>query len=533
MPESILYLLKANLAIVLFYLGYRLLLRRLTFYTLNRFYLLFALLFSFTYPLADLSWLVETPVRELPGEVVYILPDWEQVPATAFNGWPLLVALVGLGAVWFAIRLLIRLLSLRRIHRQSRAATWHWFSYRQVFAPIRPFSFWRNIYVNVERHADGELKEIFRHEQVHVSGLHTVDVLLAELGSVLCWFNPGVWLLRHAVRENLEFITDRNVLRSGVDKQTYQYSLLGVGGQLEAYPAIAQGFNFKNLKTRIMMMNKKRSSRLQLGRYLLAVPVIAVFVLFFTMSRAAYPPVIGDAGNIPESLENPLRIELIPDAGEQRGNPLPPDTMQRPDELKGKVMGVRLVDREEEPTRRDTIKLRQDTVKSTRDTSIIRIVRVHPDDKGSPLMVLDGKALEEGFDINTINPNTIESITVLKDASATSLYGSRGDKGVVLITTKAKARRDAAITDTTALQEIRVIGYGKKDVPKKEEPSADNDFNGALVVIDGKESTAAALRKLSADDIKAINVLKGPSATDKYGDKGSKGAIEVSTAKGK
>src|SRR5690606_24140207 len=39
-------------------------------------------------------------------------------------------------------------------------------------------------------------------------------------------------------------------------------------------------------------------------------------------------------------------------------------------------------------------------------------------------------------DLNTINPNDIESIEVLKDASATAIYGSRGSNGVVLITTK-------------------------------------------------------------------------------------------------
>src|SRR5690606_2253440 len=255
MPESILYLLKANLAIILFYLGYRLLLRRLTFYTLNRFYLLFALLFSITYPLFDFARWLNPPVQELPGEVAYIIADWEQVPAEVFGGWPFLVGLITLGALWFAARLVIRLLSLRRIHLQSHAATWHWFSYRRVFAPIRPFSFWRNIYVNVESHPDSELVEIFRHEQVHASELHTVDILLAELCSIWCWFNPGMWLLRHAIRENLEFITDRDVLRSGVDKQAYQYSLLGVGRRLEAYPDIANGFNFKNLKRRIMMMN--------------------------------------------------------------------------------------------------------------------------------------------------------------------------------------------------------------------------------------------------------------------------------------
>ncbi|MEJ6979701.1 TonB-dependent receptor [Pedobacter sp. P351] len=53
----------------------------------------------------------------------------------------------------------------------------------------------------------------------------------------------------------------------------------------------------------------------------------------------------------------------------------------------------------------------------------------------SPLYVVDGFA-QEGNALNTISPNDIESISVLKDASSTAIYGSRGANGVVVITTK-------------------------------------------------------------------------------------------------
>ena len=55
MQDILVYLLKANLSIILFYLGYRLLLRKLTFYNLNRFYLLFAVLFSTAYSFLDVK----------------------------------------------------------------------------------------------------------------------------------------------------------------------------------------------------------------------------------------------------------------------------------------------------------------------------------------------------------------------------------------------------------------------------------------------------------------------------------------------
>lgn len=57
---------------------------------------------------------------------------------------------------------------------------------------------------------------------------------------------------------------------------------------------------------------------------------------------------------------------------------------------------------------------------------------------GSPLVLIDGM---EG-DINTINPQDIASVSVLKDAAASSIYGSRAPFGVILITTKTGGKRD-------------------------------------------------------------------------------------------
>lgn len=61
-----------------------------------------------------------------------------------------------------------------------------------------------------------------------------------------------------------------------------------------------------------------------------------------------------------------------------------------------------------------------------------------------PLIVVDGAPY--GGDMNTINTNDVESMTVLKDAAATALYGSRGANGVILITTKKGERGDAKVT---------------------------------------------------------------------------------------
>lgn len=79
------------------------------------------------------------------------------------------------------------------------------------------------------------------------------------------------------------------------------------------------------------------------------------------------------------------------------------------------------------------------------------------DDGTSPLIVIDGKPTDmDTKTISTISPNAIESISVLKDQSATALYGDKGKNGVVMIKTKPEYYR----YESESLSKVEVIGYG-------------------------------------------------------------------------
>ncbi len=75
----------------------------------------------------------------------------------------------------------------------------------------------------------------------------------------------------------------------------------------------------------------------------------------------------------------------------------------------------------------------------------------------NPLIVIDGVPVDgEGISgmrdpLSLVNPNDIESFTVLKDASATAIYGSRASNGVIIITTKRGDKRDYGVTGLPAL----------------------------------------------------------------------------------
>lgn len=72
------------------------------------------------------------------------------------------------------------------------------------------------------------------------------------------------------------------------------------------------------------------------------------------------------------------------------------------------------------------------------DDSSIKVRGTNTINSGSsPIYVVDGLVMDNQFGFyNSINVNDVESIEVLKDASATALYGSRGANGVIVVTTK-------------------------------------------------------------------------------------------------
>jgi len=285
MPVLFLYLLKVNATLVLFYIAYLFLLRPLTFYSLNRIFLVFGIIFSLIYPFIDVSRVLRQH-QELNGRFAAIAPAWRSVllmpgHTQLSTFWQVITVIFWVGAVLMALRFFGQLFSLYRIHRKSNTRSYGGFRYRQANALINPFSFWQAVYLNPGQHRQDELTFILRHEYIHVRQWHTLDVLLGELNFILCWFNPAAWLLKQAVKENLEFFTDRKMLQSGVNSQAYQYSLVRISSFSQG-AALVNNFNFLTTKKRVAMMNKKRSPLMLVTRYAVLIPLIVAPLLAFT-----------------------------------------------------------------------------------------------------------------------------------------------------------------------------------------------------------------------------------------------------------
>ncbi|WP_321348242.1 TonB-dependent receptor plug domain-containing protein [uncultured Draconibacterium sp.] len=181
-------------------------------------------------------------------------------------------------------------------------------------------------------------------------------------------------------------------------------------------------------------------------------------------------------------------------------------------------------------------------------------VRVHiSGNSEDPLYIVDGKPIA---DINSIDPNDIESVSVLKGEQATALYGSVGGKnGVVIVTTKeaAKAKMEDAVVliegipydgdindiDPETIESMEVLkgesaterfGPVAKDGAVSIKLKGSTDFGGKspLIILDGEKYTGD-MDDIDPNDIESITVLKDASAIETYGEDAKDGVILINT----
>ena len=290
MPSIIFYILKLSVALGAVHIFYLLVLRRLTFYNWNRWYLLGYTILAFLIPFINI-----TPILESNEWADIRIINW--VPAitendslqnihdnaaTNLTAWNIISLVFFTGMLFLLARLVIQFISFYRMKKRAKPFEENGLTIYQVNENIIPFSFGNSIFINHQLHNEEELREIIRHEFIHVKQNHSIDIIWGELLCLINWYNPFAWLLKKAIRQNLEFIADNKVVQNGIDKKEYQYLLLKVIGNSQY--SIANQFNFSSLKKRIAMMNKTKSARLQLGRFLFLVPVLAIILLAFRKS---------------------------------------------------------------------------------------------------------------------------------------------------------------------------------------------------------------------------------------------------------
>lgn len=294
MTPEFAYLLKVNVAFVLFYAFYRLFFYKDTFFKLRRAILLAFFGLALFYPLLNIQdWVRQ---QEPIADVIYMysamLPEAtakaDAVASVDWYGW----LLGSLGFIYWGIvaflcgRFLVQLSSILWLAHTSERVVIHETPVYALRKAAGPFSFFRMVFLHPESHSDKETDEILTHECTHVSQWHSIDVILSEMMCMACWFNPFVWLLKREVRHNLEYLADNTVIQSGYDSKSYQYHLLGLAHH-QSVTTLYNSFNVLHLKNRIMMMNKKRSPGIVRTKYLIFIPLVGILMLLSNIEAVA------------------------------------------------------------------------------------------------------------------------------------------------------------------------------------------------------------------------------------------------------
>jgi bla regulator protein BlaR1 len=586
MPALFVFLLKVNIALIVFCLGYYLVLRKLTFYTLNRVYLGVAIIFSSVYPIIDLNdFMLRHQQIAVPVQQVVI--NW-QAPRQFIQQpgyWQWATILLWIGVVFFAARLLVQLFSLYKLYRNSTPVTIQQHSVRITGADISPFSFWRNIYINPDNLDPADLESILQHEQVHVKEWHTLDILLAEISLIFYWFNPGVWLMKKAVRENIEFITDRKILQNGIDSKAYQYSLLNVSIGTNTSAGIINHFNFSTLRKRINMMNAKKSSNLNLTRYAFLVPTVVICLCIFNISKAelvnkskvAYRTIAASVNKIANNNNTEVAHNIALDtvrihARKQtatnkagyvtiKGVDIPvgvayayfPKDADRGTDTIIKAITVRKGSGADSVihTVNGAVVSKEEYNKTASKTQSINFVT---DYKYVPGNVKRVRINGQERTVNTTAAETLVEDIRLQDPSKVKKVIVDGVEAKVTSTqplTFTYSTKDGdSVKNHTATMNMTYSfstdpsagkttgkGYVIRSRPTLSVTDEDNSkttiISDRISIIDGKEATEKDLKKLPASNIEKITIKEGQGMVDKYGEKAKNGVIIYTTKKAK
>ncbi len=522
------YFIKLSISLAVVWLFYQFVLRKLTFYNHNRWYLLVYSLLSFVIPFIDVSPALHQ--NDLSGSSVV---QWvplvynKSITSPQFSLWNVVSIIIIAGMLAMLIRLLVQLFSFRRMMKDAVLISEEDIRLYQVNKSITPFSFGNAVFFNKNLHTSEELEKIICHEFIHVKQRHTIDILFSEILCLLNWYNPFAWLIRTAIRQNLEFVADSKVLQNGINKKQYQYLLLKVVGDNQF--SIAQKFNFSSLKKRIAMMNKLKTNKKHLLRFLMLLPVLAFVLVSFrkeigsTISVSKKPT--GATVQVKDTVPTPplptvspfMTAGILPDF--LKRNPSIKDICCKVDEKTGELS----VHISKKDGTKEYYNLANETEKKNaenlygnlpipppppppppaNDLPSVHIkfngkvenVDASLNGPGNPndskvgfskgisdnvLYVLDGNEISKA-ELDNVEPSTIASIDVLKGNSAIALYGDKAKDGVIVIKTKSSVDTKSA-PRTNELKEVVVVGKPiSKKIDSAPAPASGNSLKEVVV----------------------------------------------------
>jgi TonB family protein len=288
MEAFIFYLIRASVYLLVFGLGYYLLLARQNATTFNRFYILFSFVISLglasvgkisldvAFLNADEYFVSELPEFLVVGRMgVDDAGSWLQNASYTWLYW-IPFALMGV----YLVILLNRLINLFRYIHQNPKEKLESMELVLISPHHSPFSFFHWIFIPSNMKESEHFQKVLTHEKAHYVLRHSWDVMFMEIARLLFWFHPMYYYLKRDLQTIHEYDADHYALKK-YSRADYQRALLDFALGAHYLP-ITNPFNVSTIKKRFIMMNKTQKTNVKSLwiRLMLILPIIfTVFIL--------------------------------------------------------------------------------------------------------------------------------------------------------------------------------------------------------------------------------------------------------------
>ena len=582
------YLLKANGLVVLLFLFYFIFLKNETFFRSIRNYFIIGLLIVLAIPLIEIPIYVEAVTSQID-LLNYNEISSESISIKTIDWTQMLGVIYLLGVTFFSLKFLTQLSSLGILVSKHKMVKQGKLYFIETSKNIAPFSFFNIIIYNKSQFTLDELKHVINHEKAHAKQWHSIDTILTHLLLITFWFNPFVWLYKKAVQQNLEFLADAFALKLAENEKQYQLTLLKTCST-SFCTEITNNFYKSLIKKRILMLHKNRSKNKNQWKYAILLPLLIAFVSTFNTKIIAQGKKLVEIAEV-----NTINVDLIIDKDSSDDKLKKETIFFKKEfDIKLSFKGIKRNDNDEITTIKIDAKGKNlKATFENSGTEPIKPIKISYNSDENSISIGNLSKIHKSHYAYKIHkkgdnefkgkPNKDSNYVFISSDGKTKTWKSKGDKSknielkvinkkgdkenvwihkkdedntikVEVISSKEGAHTINVIhegedIEFTSEQEIEIIEEDnasenvyiiktdgnklkKHKISKKENivfVSSENET--PLVFLDGKEITNEELKKIDADSIAKMEVLKGENAIEKYGKKAKDGVILITTKK--
>ncbi|SDS19625.1 BlaR1 peptidase M56 [Gillisia sp. Hel1_33_143] len=556
----LIYLSKSAVLISVFYILYILLLQKDTNFQMNRKYLLGGILTSFVLPGIYLTKkILVAPVDYSQFENVGSIST-PLIREETIDWWQIVGVIYLIITAALLIRFVFQLLKLLHFINTSKIIRDGNFKFIESPKLVGPFSFFNFIVFNPTLHSKKDIDLILIHEKVHATQLHSIDIIIGNVASLLLWFHPLMPFYKKKIVQNLEFIADLETVERCSSKKEYLQALVKVSTK-EYHPSFTNSFYQSFIKKRILMLHTKNKSHSS-WKIALIFPLLLSFMLIFNVNTEAqtkkvtsvklesiewFPDTLASA--IITSTHTTEMLKTISENFKKYGIELQFQDLKYSEQgflTEIHIIYLNLNNNESGKFERSgntpikPIEIIFDEDQKVEFQSTVSPITISlPNDTTVTVSKLNKEEVVEPI----IKRSSTNKSTYLFSSGSEKVYyptGNSGSSGLTgqnysintsnpvtyfeRDTTKPKNR--IQIVDTVEV-------YQSKSSKEKSITVTSPQDKKILTILNGKKLPLGFdINTISPETIENVNVLKGENATQKYGNEGKYGVIEISTKSG-